>query len=387
MKNNNLQIKSLGKSDLAKLAESKRNGEFALSFYLGLKPEVNFRSEANSILAGEAEKIKKDKEYSKSAKKKILAMMGLIKKEINFLRLPSEARTLVFFLGGKSRIIIYRVPVYIRSRIVVEADYYIYPLASVLENFPNYAAVALERDKFRIFNIFMGKIEGSSDVSESDVPQRINAARADWKGLNETRIQRHIEDHLARHLKKAALAAGDYFLKNKCDYLIIGARKEYTAKFINLLDKRLAKKVAGTWRILPHYHINRIKRKSLEAVNEYNRKMEEKIVKDLLDGIEGKIWAAVAGIGSVLENLYLHKIKMFVIGANCKKPGFVCETCHRISLLPVACLSCGGKTAKASDLADEIIEEAIKNKIKIKQLFHSHKKFDRFGIGAFLKNY
>lgn len=387
MKNNSLQVKDLEKSDLAKLAESKRNGEFALSFYLGLKPEVNFRSEANSMLAGQTEKIKKDKQYSKSAKKKILAMLGLIKKEINFLRLPSETMTLVFFLREKSGIMIYRVPVYIRSKIIVEADYYIHPLISVLENFPSYAAVVLERDKFRFFNIFMGKIEGSSDVSESDVPQRINAARAEWKGLNETRIQRHIADHLARHLKKAALAANDYFFKNKCDYLIIGAHKEYTAKFISFLDKRLAKKVAGTWRILPHYHINRIKTKSMEAVNEYNRKLEEKTVNDLLDSLGEKRWMVAAGIDSVLKNLYLNKIKMLVVGANYKKTGFVCGSCHRISLLGGACLSCGGKTAEASDLADEIIEEAIKNKIKIKQLFYGHKKFDRFGIGAFLKGY
>lgn len=387
MKNNDLQIKAIEKSDLAKLAEGKRNGDLILSLYLGLKSEINFRSEANSILSREAERIKKNKEYSKSARKKILSMLDLLKKEINYLRLPQEARTLIFFLGEKSEIKIYRAPVYIQSEIAVNADYYIEPMVIAMEKFPRYLVAAIERDRAEFFTIFWGSVEGKTEVFLSDVPKKIRTSSSDdWKGRREKRIERHIEDHLKRHFKAVAMKIRDYLEKNGFNYLIIGGHEEIKAKFRKFLDKKSAEKLVGFFS-LPHRNRCFIKEKSMKIVIEREKLIEEKMVKDLMNSIGNNRWSAIAGIDSVLEHFYLHKIKMFIIGNNFKKQGYVCGRCHHIYLSSGVCSVCGDKTAKADNLIDEIMEEAIKNKIKIKQLSHSHKKFDRFGIGAYLKDY
>lgn len=387
MKNNNLQIKAIEKSDLIKLAEGERNDKFALSFYLGLKSNINFRSEANSILSGEAKRIKKENEYSKSSQKKILSMLDLVKKEINYLRLSQEARALVFFFREKSKIKIYRVPVYVRSKIVIEADYYIDPLVKITEEFSRYLAVAVERNKAEFFIIFWGKIEGKPEVIFSDVPKKIRTSTSDdWKGRRERKIERHIEDHLKRHFKTTALKIRDYSKGEGFDHLIIGGHEEIKAKFQEFLDKKSAEKMIGFFS-LPHPKLGAVIEKSMKIINEHEKNVEEKIARDIMGSIGGKRWSAVVGIDSVLEHFYLHKIKIFVLGANFKKSGFVCGNCHHIYLLPGTCSLCGGKTARANNLIDEIMEEAINNKIKIRQLFYSHKNFDRFGIGAFLKEY
>lgn len=387
MKNNSLQIKDLTKTELAKLAEIKRNGDFALSFYLGLKPEVNFRSEINSVLSGEAENIKKNKEYSVSDKKKIFAMIERIKKEIGFLRLPSEARTLVFFLREKSEILIFRIPVRLPSKIVIEADHYIYPLEKIIEEFPRYLVVGVDRDKAEFSAIFLGKIEGEQDVLVSDVPKKVRTSSSDdWKGRREKRIERHIEDHLNKHFKAVASKIREYFDANGFDHLIIGGHGETNAKFREFLDKKSIEKLIGFFS-LSHRDHNYIKEKSMEIIKNHEKDMEEKIAGDLLNNIGGKKWDSVVGTDSVLENLYLHKIKMIVIGANYKQSGFICGQCHYIAIDSGICPLCYGRISKAADVADEIIEEAFKKKIKIKQLFHSHKDFDRFGIGAFLRDY
>lgn len=67
--------------------------------------------------------------------------------------------------------------------------------------------------------------------------------------------------------------------------------------------------------------------------------------------------------------------------------GFICGQCHYISLESNNCPLCGGKISKVENIVDKIIEEVLEKKIKIKQLFHSHKDFDWYGVGAFLKNY
>lgn len=387
MKNNNLRIKSFKKSDLADLAEAGSSGGLALSFYLGLKPDINFRSEANSILVREAEKIRKNKEYSKVDKKRLLAMVKLTKREIDLSQLPSNARTLVFFAKENSKMMICHIPVYILSKIVIGADYYIHPLVKAIEEFSRYLAVAVERDKAEFYSIFWGEFEGGSEMLLSDVPKKIRTSSSDdWKGRREKRIERHIEDRLRRHFKAVALKIREYFDRNGFNYLIIGCHKEVKAKFQEFLDKKSAKNLIGFFS-LSHHNCGLMKEKSMALIKNHEKAVEEKIVKDLLDSTGGKRWMAVAGIDSVLENFYLHKIKMLVIGKNSKRTGYVCGECHHVFLLPGACSACGGKTAKARDVNDEIIKDAIKNKIKIKQLFFNHKDFDRFGIGAFLKDY
>lgn len=387
MKNKELQIKTLTKNDLAVLAQGGLNGGFALSFYLGLNPGINFRSEVNSNLSKEAEKIKGDKEYSKSDKNKILKMLGLIKKEVSFLRSPKEARTLIFFLKESSKPIVYRVPVYIQSSIVIESDYFIDPLVKITQEFSRYLVAVIERDKAEFFSIFLGEIEKDSEILLSDVPKKIRTSTSDdWHGRREQKIERHIEDHLNRHFKAVALKIREHLEKNGYSHLILGGHQEARVKFQDFLDKNSAKKLVGFFN-LSHYDHGMVKEKSMAIIKECEKVREEKIVKELLDSIGGKKWTAVAGIEAVLENLYLEKIKMFIIGKNYKKPGYVCKDCHRILLLPGECPSCEGKAEKTSDLADEIMEEAVKNKIEIRQLFYGHKNFDRFGIGAFLKNY
>jgi len=387
MKKNNSEIKVITKNDLVKLAEKRIGGDFALSFYLGLKPEVNFRSEANSVLAGEIKKIKKSGSYSKKDKKKILKLVNAAKKQIDLIRLPAGARTIVVFCDGKNSMKIYRVPVYIRSMLIVEADYYIHPLLKAMEKFLRYMAAVVERNRAEFISIFLGEIEGEPEVMESDVPKKIRTSSSDdWKGRREQKIERHIEDHLHRHFKAIALKIQDYFKANKFDYLIIGGHKEMQVKLGELLDNKSAEKLIGFF-TLPHYKREAVKEKSLAIINKHEKNIEEKITEDLMDGLSEQKWKAVAGADSVIKNILRRNASLLVIGKNYKEKGYACPACHLVSLNMKKCPTCKTKMTRAHDIADEIIEEALKNKIKIKQLFYDHKKFDRFGIGAFLKTY
>ena len=155
----NLTIKSFAKKDLEELSRVK-TGDTVLSFYLGIRPEVNFKSEANSLAAGKIKEVKGNKAYSKAAKKKMIGMIGEIKEEIDLLRSPDEARTIIVFAGIEPGKRLYRFPAYISSRFVIERDPYIHPALVAMENFPRYLAVIVERDKAVFMNIFSGEIEG-----------------------------------------------------------------------------------------------------------------------------------------------------------------------------------------------------------------------------------
>ena len=386
MAKKNIEIKALTKKDIKELSKEKNVKSIAFSLYLGVKARRNFVSEANSVISNAVQKIEKEKAYSKREKKRIKEISDEIKNEIKFLKLPDKTRTIAIFFDTRRTRKAYHIPVYIPSRFVIESDPYIHPLVKTLEKYPRYMVVVLERDKARFFSIFLNEIEQMSEIMHSDVPQRINAARAEWKGLRENKIRGHIEDHIQRHLKKASKETADYFRKNKFDYLVIGIRKELKEKFTETLDARSRKKLIGSYHIVSGYNLNRIKTKSREAIGKHEKKIEAEIVKNLFGGSSKRKKSAILEINSVLENFYLHNIDALVIGKNYKEAGYVCPECHYISPYMKSCLKCKNKMTKASDMIDEIIEEAVLNKIKVKHLFYSHKEFDKFGIGAFLKS-
>ena len=235
---------------------------------------------------------------------------------------------------------------------------------------------------------FLGEIEEISEILFDDVPQRINAARAEWKGLRETKIQGHIRDHLHRHLKRVAKETEDHFKygKNKSSHLVIGAHRELVEKFTEILGVKSREKLIGSYRIIPGYNLNRIKKKSMEVIQKHERDLEAEIVKDLFNRSNKKKETAVLGVDFVLENFYLRNADTLVIGKNYRESGYACPECHYISSYIKSCPKCKSKMLKAGDIADEIIEEAVVNKIKIKHLLYPNEEFDKFGIGAFLKS-
>lgn len=387
MPKNNAEIKLLTKKDIDELSREKGINGPVFSLYLGVKAGRNFVTEANSVIIGAVKKIEASDIYSKNEKKKISEITDEMKKEIRFLKLPDETRSIVIFRDMKRKSGIYHIPVYIPSKLIIESDFYIHPFVKALEKHPRYLVVFLERDKARFFSMRFGEIEEISEITRDDVPQRINAARVDWKGLSETRVQGHIHDHEKRHLKRAAEKTKDYFRhkKNGFSYLVIGARREFAEKFAEILDMKPKEKLIGSCHIAQGYNLSRIKAKSAEVISEREKKIEEEIVNNLFGGSSKKRATAVLGINLVLENLYLHNVDTVAIGKDYKEAGYVCPKCHYISSYLKSCAKCKSEMSKESDIADEIIEEAIANKIKVKHLFHPRKDFNKFGIGAFLK--
>jgi len=384
----NVEAKILIKKDIEELSKKRGNNDTAFSLYVGVKAGRNFVSEANSAISGAVQKIKNDKSYTKKTKRETAETANKIKKEIRLLKLPDETRSIAIFCSLKGMHKIYRLPVYVPSRFVVEPDFYIHPLVKALEKYPRYLVAFLERDKARFFSIFLGEIEESSEVLRSEVPQRINAGRAAWKGLRETRVQSHIEDHINKHLKKVADKTNDYFRygKTKFDYLIVGTHKELAERFIKILGGKAKDKLIGSYQVVPGYKLNRIKEKSKEIIDNHERKIEAEIVKDLFDKANKRKKMSAIEINSVLENFYLHNIGTLVISQSFKEQGYVCPKCHYISSYLKSCPNCKEKMSKISDIADELIEEATVRGIKIKHLFYSNAQFDKFGIGAFLKS-
>jgi rubrerythrin len=382
---NNIQIRTLTKDDIERLAKDIKVHSWAVSFYLGIRGDRDYLSVMNSALSEGEKKLKAAGDFSEAEMRQIREALREIEDKIRHRRLTARTQTLAAFFADGGRRGIFKLPVYIPTRLVVEKDFYVHPFIKSLEKYPRYCVVFLERDRARIFDLFWGELEHKTEELRSEVPQRMNAARATWKGLEERKIQNHIEIHIDRHLDKVAGAVERYMEKNRIPYLVIGSRRELTLRFQELLSKEVQKKIVGSYLVRTDQSIKRIQEKSLEVIAEHENAKEEEFVRMMEEESSKKVKSAVHGAKNVLGALYDYDVRILLIGRDYAEAGYVCRKNHHPYLRRGNCPICGSPGEKASDIADEIIEEAVRQKARIVHFVFLHPGFDRFGVGAILR--
>lgn len=364
---------------------SKQGRKWAVSFYLGIRGDRDFRSVANSALGEEEKTIRSEGIFSKAEYARIHRAFLEIENILELQRLPDRTRTLAFFFADRGTLKAYKLPVYIPTRIVMERDFYVHPFIKSMEKYPRYCVVVLERDRARIFDLFWGELEYETEEIRSEVPQRMNAARATWKGLEERKIQNHIEVHIDRHLKKVAEAVERYMSKNRIPYLVIGSRRELIPRFKEFLPRNFSRKIVGSYSVRTDQSVKQIREKSLEVIAEHEWREEEEFVRMTEEESSKKVKSAVRGAKNVLGSLYDYEIRILLVGKDYSEAGYICRNNHHPYLRRGNCPICRSSGEKVSDIADEIIEEAVQQKTRIVHFAFPHPDFDRFGIGAILK--
>jgi len=382
----NIQINTLTNKDVKKLSATDKDRRWAISFYLGIRGDRDFLTVVNSLFSEAVKKNEKNQEFGLDDRKSIEAALSNAEKRFRAIKLPDRTRTLVMFFDNGGGLRIYKIPVYIPSRIVIGRDFYISPFAKNLQKYPHYSVIFLARDRAKIFNYFWGEIEDETEEIRSDVPQRMNAARATWKGLEEKKIQNHIEIHLNRHLEKVAQMTERYLTENKIPYLIIGSRRELIERFKNYLPNEIKKKIIGSYSVRADQSLGRIKEKSLEAIDHFELEQERDTIKNLIEGDSKKKKMAVLGIKAVLEKFARYKIHILFIGKNYEQRDYSRLDDHLVFPKKQRDLIYNVETVEIKkSIIDELIEKAMAQEIKIIHFSHSHKDFDDFGVGAILK--
>jgi len=382
---NDIRIRTLTGRDVGRLAVPGDVGSWAVSLYLGIRADQNFTAVANAIFTEEDKKIEDDERFSEADRRRIRAIFARLEQALRLRRLDDHTQTYVAFFPERGRGNLYKLPVYIPSRIAVERDFYVHPFIKSLDKYPRYCVLFLERDRARIFSMFWGEVDEKTQEIRSEVPQRMNAARASWKGLAERRVQNHIEVHIDRHLKKVADAVDRHMAKNRIPYLVLGSRRELIERFQQFLPTQLRKKVVGSYLVRTDQDIKRIEEKSLEVINGFELARENEVIGEIRDGKDKKRLEAVVGVEAVLKALYDYKIRTLVMGGDYRESGYMCEAQQHPFVGPGKCPICSSPAGRVGDIADSILQEAVRQKARIVHFRFQHPDFDHWGVGAILK--
>jgi len=169
-----------------------------------------------------------------------------------------------------------------------------------------------------------------------------------WAGWGEPKIQRHIQDHVHRHLKGVAERTFHAFKRLRFDRLIVGTPEGREGKIYPLLERHLHNylraRLAGVFPGEPDMSEHALKRRALEVARAHERREEERLISRLLEESQHREGLGVLGIGRVIPALMLGQVHTLGVDHTFRAPGRVCPRDHYLSLADDRCPLCGGSS-------------------------------------------
>jgi peptide chain release factor subunit 1 len=225
-------------------------------------------------------------------------------------------------------------------------------LTGLLEETPRFIVAVLQRDKARIYVAAQGCSDEKSQVT-TDVPGQHKQG-----GRSQMRFQRHIDFHVAEHLKKvadelASLAETAPFA------LALGGTEETVEAFLKILPEPITRRVIGKFPVDYKHDTDQhiFERAELVWKNREQRE-EEHLVEQVFDATKSGM-RGVLGIDPTLGALVEEKVRTLVIADGLAISGSVCTRCDYFSAQKFENCPLCGATAELRDVTDRAVEKAI----------------------------
>lgn len=261
-----------------------------------------------------------------------------------------------FFFVGK-------LPMITFEQVAWDTRAHMEPLVAALDELERVAVVLFDKERTRLFSIFLGEIEESRSFDD-DVPGK--QATGGWFGLAQTRYARHHEAHVLRHAKRTVLALADLLRAQPFDRLLIGGPDEALAVLRGQLPRVLRRRLAGTIQVEMFATEKDILRQALKAAQQAERQQEAKRVQELLEGV-GTAHVAL-GANATLDALNEGRVHLLVLASDLTAPAAECPDCRFLGREGQVCPICGGPVSRVGDLRELAVEIALAQGARIEEV-------------------
>ena len=247
----------------------------------------------------------------------------------------------------------------VRDRAASGPRPYLLPLEELLESFESFCTALVDREKARIFMKTGGEIEEVSHILD-DVP-----GWHDQGGWAQARMQRHIKDHIQRHLKHV----GDVLLRQHkehgFDHLILAGPDEVVAELERELHDYVRRIVVARITLPMTAHPTDVLEATVAVEQELQARRETERVDRLVSEVGSATGRAVAGLDDTLLALESGRVETLVVALVLEASGVRCTSCGHLATGGERCSACGGDVEEAPDLVEEAIELALRQRCEV----------------------
>jgi peptide chain release factor subunit 1 len=261
-----------------------------------------------------------------------------------------RGRTVVMFMGEANGLFWEReLQISMESTLRWEEKPYVRPLVEAIDEYERYGVVLVDREKGRLFTVYLGQTEEHRDVFSEEKRKYFKKTSKDTT-LSQPRFQRREEEHALWHLKDVAgelehLAAG-----NKFDRLILAGQHEITTELQGILSKKLHALVVRHLALPIDASEQAVLRETMRVEEEVERANEAELVERLITAaakdsqgvLEMQPTLDATRQGRILRLVYVHDFAV---------EGSQCRNCQSLFAgTPASCAYCGGELRPIPDI-------------------------------------
>lgn len=270
------------------------------------------------------------------------------------------------------------VPRPVPDRATVADQPFVLPLEALVETYESFCTALVDRGKARIFLARMGRIREQTDVFD-EVP-----GRHDQGGWAQARFQRHIDEHVAQHLKHVAEVLLAYFKRQRFDHLILAGPEELIPELERWLHDYLRRRIAARATLAMTASEAEVLERSLAVEEQVEAEREREVVERVkAEAAAGR--NGVIGLKAVLDALNEGRVDTLVVPFAAPRQGFRCVACGRLALDGSSCASCGGRMEQVPDVVESAVAAALRQSSRVETLTMANDSGDAGNVGALLR--
>lgn len=272
-----------------------------------------------------------------------------------------------------------RVALPFRDRIHVGSRPLLIPLEGMLERFETFCVLVADRERARLLYVRQDRVEEVAEIHD-DVP-----GQHDQGGWSQARYQRHIEDHVQRHLKHTAQALLRASERHPFDHLILAGAEELVAELERELHDYVARKVLDRIVLPVTASPGEVRERVLAIEAELEARREAEALARLTTEARAGTGRAVTGLAETLQALEAGRVETLVVAADLRADGRRCPRCGHLSPAEARCAACGAETEAADHIVEEAVELAVRQKCRVETIGGAEELEALGGLGALLR--
>lgn len=271
-----------------------------------------------------------------------------------------------------------RVPRPVRDRAVVASAADVLPLEQVLETYRPVCAALVDYEKARLFLSQLGSIEEVTDLFD-EVP-----GRHDQGGWAQMRMQRHVDDHRLRHLKRVADVLFRLQKRRPFDALVLAGPAEARRELERELHPYVRELVRASLTLPMTATLEDVRGRCLSVEEDLERMTEGARVEQLKQAAASG-GLGVVGLAGTLAALGEGRVGELVVSIDLSSPGVSCRSCGRLAERGRRCAACGSKMERVADVVEEAVVRAFRQGCRVETVLDRNGLAEQGGIGALLR--
>jgi peptide subunit release factor 1 (eRF1) len=339
-----------------------------LSCYLQLRPEDRRRGAYWRALKDRAKQVLESEPMAALPREDRLAVERDVARleaaTENSARLPHSRGLAMFACEALNLLMSVPLPRVHRTRLVLDDTPWVRELVEEQGRFGRILAVVIDRAHDRFFEVSAAGVEECAD--EIPVAQRggrYRPDRSDAPGWGERDYQSRIREQGRRHYAAVAHRLEALAARGPIRGIVLAGPLKHTAALRQALPPHLAAHLLGTVRANPtSITPAQVETIVLEAAEAQERTTVERQLAALKEGLG--TGTAVDGPRETLLALARGQVRQLFLRAALEGSGYRCATTNRLALSESECAG-EGAPLPLHDLADEVVEEALRQGIEV----------------------